>query len=81
MGDKVSLLDLEEWLEFRLSEGCVRESSGVSFKKWGKQEAVSGVLGDRAGWVPWSLKIQLREMDFVDKYFQPGAQRFLLDKN
>lgn len=39
------------------------------------------MLGDRARWVLWSLKIQLREMDFIDKYFQRGAQRFLLDKN
>ena len=38
------------------------------------------MLGDRAGWVLWSLKIQLKEMDFIDKYFQHGAQRFLLDK-
>ena len=84
MGDKVSLLDLEEWLAFRRWEGCVWGSSscGMSFNdKWGKQEAVSGMLGDRAGWVLWSLKIQLKEMDFIDKYFQHGAQRFLLDKN
>lgn len=66
-------LDLEGWLEFRLSDGCLSENNlcGVSFKKQGKQEVVNGgMVEEGAAWLLWGFHIQLREVDVFDKSFQ-----------
>lgn len=40
-----------------------------------EEEVNGGVVGPGARWVCWGLNIQLREVDFINKYIQ-----YLLDK-
>lgn len=56
---------------------CLGEQSIWSeLQKVRKEEEVNGgVVGPGARWVCWGLNIQLREVDFINKYIQ-----YLLDK-
>lgn len=62
---------------------CLEEQSIWSELQKVRKEEVNGcVVGPGARWVCWGLNIQLREVDFIDKYIQVWHhQTYLLDKN